>query len=257
MKTRDILSMVCDSVSSVIFPEVCYLCGSGAQAEGSVICQECRSTIRSVSKSICISCGLPLSTFDGHDSDSVLCGRCLTSPPPFDKARYGVYYEQSVRSAITKLKFHSSLFNVRPVSELLIDAYKTHYSDETFDAIVPVPVHTKRLIVRGFNQAVVLSERLSRASGIVLDRSSLIKKRDTEPQVGLPRSKRLVNLKNAFHVSRPDRIANKRILIVDDVSTTGATVSEAARSLKKVGATYVAVLVVALRAKNRSVRGDQ
>jgi len=239
--------MFFDSVSSVIFPEVCYFCGAGNHVKGSVICPECRDSVRLVSQPFCNLCGLPLSTFD--DRSSLLCGRCLTKNPSYDKARYGVYYEQSVRAGVTRLKFHSSLFNVRPVAELLINAFTTHYSNETFDAIVPVPVHKKRLINRGFNQVITISERLSRETGIVLDRTSLVKTRDTEPQVGLSRARRLVNLKNAFQVCRPARIANKRILIVDDVSTTGATVSEAAKVVRKAGASYVAIMVLALRSK--------
>ncbi|MDR3605434.1 MAG: ComF family protein [Syntrophaceae bacterium] len=247
MINRDILSMFFDSVSSVVFPEVCYFCGAGNHVKGSVICPECRDSVRLVSQPFCNLCGLPLATFD--DRSSLLCGRCLTKTPPYDKARYGVYYEQSVRAGVTRLKFHSSLFNVRPVAELLIDAFTTHYSNETFDAIVPVPVHKKRLINRGFNQVITISERLSRETGIVLDRTSLVKTRDTEPQVGLSRARRLVNLKNAFQVCRPPRIVNKRILIVDDVSTTGATVSEAAKVVRKAGASYIAVMVLALRSK--------
>ncbi|MGA8832089.1 MAG: ComF family protein [Desulfomonilaceae bacterium] len=247
MINRDILSMVFDSVSSVIFPEVCYFCGAGNHVKGSVICPECRDSVRLVSQPFCNLCGLPLATFD--DRSSLLCGRCLASPPPFDKARYGVYYEQSVRAGVTRLKFHASLFNVRPISELLIRAFYRHYSDDKFDAIIPVPVHRKRLVERGFNQVITISERLSRETGIVLDRTSLVKSRDTKPQVGLSRARRLVNLKNAFKVSCAEQISNRRILIVDDVSTTGATVSEAAKALRKAGAAYVAIMVLALRSK--------
>ena len=151
-----------------------------------------------------------------------MCGRCLTKTPPYDKARYGVYYEQFVRAGVTRLKFHASLFNVRPIAELLISAFYMHYPDEKFDAIIPVPVHRKRLVGRGFNQVITISERLSKETGIVLDRTPLVKSRDTEPQVGLSRARRLVNLKNAFKVSCAEKISNKRILIVDDVSTTGS-----------------------------------
>ena len=180
-----------------------------------------------------------------------MCGRCLTKTPPYDKARYGVYYEQFVRAGVTRLKFHASLFNVRPIAELLISAFYRHYPDEKFDAIIPVPVHRKRLVGRGFNQVITISERLSKETGIVLDRTSLVKSRDTKPQVGLSRARRLVNLKNAFKVSCAEKISNKRILIVDDVSTTGTTVSEAAKAVRKAGAVYVAVMVVALRTKNQ------
>ncbi len=254
LKNSRIFYAALDLFSSALFPEVCYFCGSSVTGEGSVICADCRNSIRIVSEPFCDLCGLPLSTFD--DFASTICGRCLTKPPPYDKARYGVYYEQSVRTGITRLKFHSSLFNVRPIGELLVQAFNTHYSSERFDSIIPVPVHRKRLISRGFNQAISVSKRLSESTGIFLDRTALVKSRDTAPQVGLPRSKRLVNLKNAFNISSPERISGKRILIIDDVSTTGATVSEAARAVRKVGAAYVAILVVALRSKNRPAESD-
>ncbi|MGC8660808.1 MAG: ComF family protein, partial [Desulfomonilaceae bacterium] len=205
--------------------------------------------LRPVAKPFCNVCGLPLSTFD--DLATATCGRCLTKPPPYDMARYGYYYERSVRAGITRLKFHSSLFNIRSIGELLVAAFNTHYSTARFDCIIPVPVHRKRLIGRGFNQVVCLSKRLSQATGIFLDRTALVKCRQTDPQVGLPRSKRLVNLKNAFGVNHPERISGKRVLIIDDVSTTGTTVSEVARTLQKAGAAYVAILVVGLRSRNR------
>lgn len=102
---------------------------------------------------------------------------------------------------------------------------------------------------RGFNHVITISERLSKETGIVLDRTSLVKSRDTEPQVGLSRARILVNFKNAFKVSCAENISNKRILIVDDVSTTGATVSETAKVVRKAGAAYIAVMVLALRSK--------
>ncbi len=247
MKRNNLFSLVLDSISSVVFPEVCYFCGSGNYEEESVICKECRDSLIPVSQPFCNLCGLPLSTLSDRLPD--LCGTCLTNPPPYDKARYGVYYEQYVRTAITKFKFHGSLFNVRPIAELLIEAFNMHYSSERFDAIIPVPVHRKRLIDRGYNQVTTLSKKLSKATGVPLDRTALVKIRNTEPQVGLPRSRRLVNLKNVFQICRVGQIANKRILIVDDVSTTGTTVYEAAKAVRKAGASYVAVLVVALRSK--------
>ena len=255
MNRQNVFFRVIDSLSSVLFPEVCYFCGSLNDTKGSVICSKCRSSVRSVVMPFCEICGLPLTKFD-HCSHDLFCGSCMSNAPAYDKARYGVYYEDAVRSAITRFKFHASLFNVRPIAEFLIDAFNRHYADESIDVILPIPIHRKRLIERGFNQVITLSKKLSHSTGIPIERTSLIKKRHTKPQVGLPRSKRILNLKNAFLVSKPERICGKRVLIIDDVSTTGATVSEAAKAVKKAGASYTAVLVLALRTRS-GVSGAQ
>lgn len=247
MKLHAVLSLIRDSVSSVVFPDVCYFCGSIKDSKESVICAECRDSIRSVPMPFCSVCGLPLPALENSASD--FCGSCLSHPPVYDKARYGVYYEQQAREAITKFKFNASLFNVRPITELLIEAFNRHYADDKLDAILPIPVHQRRLINRGFNQVVTLAKKLSDATSIPLDRTTLVKIRNTDPQVGLPRSKRIMNLKNVFRISCPEKIANRRILIIDDVSTTGTTVSEAAKTVKKAGADFVAILVLALRSK--------
>lgn len=255
MNRQNVFSRVIDSLSCVLFPEVCYFCGSLNDTKGSVICSKCRSSIRSILMPFCEICGLPLSKFD-HCSDELFCGSCISRAPAYDRARYGVYYENDIRSAITKFKFHASLFNVRPIAECLIEAFNRHYADESIDVILPIPVHRKRLIERGFNQVITLSQKLSNATGIPIERTSLIKRKHTKPQVGLPRSKRILNLKNAFMVSKPEKISGKRVLIIDDVSTTGATVSEAAKAVRKAGAAYIAVLVLALRTRSE-VNGAQ
>ncbi len=240
MNRQNVFPRVIDSLSCVLFPEVCYFCGSLNDTEGSVVCSNCRSSVRSVVKPFCEICGLPLAKLN-HFSDDLFCGSCMSNAPAYDRARYGVYYENAVRSAITRFKFHASLFNVRPIAEFLIDAFNRHYADESIDVILPIPIHRKRLIERGFNQVITLSKKLSNSTGIPIERTSLIKRKHTKPQVGLPRSKRILNLKNAFEVSKPEKISGKRVLIIDDVSTTGATVSEAAKAVRKAGAAYTAV----------------
>ncbi len=133
------------------------------------------------------------------------------------------------------------------VSDLLIRAFNRHFRPDDFDLIVPIPMRRKRLSERGFNQAVVISQDLSRFTGIPLQRSALEKTRDTLPQVGLSRSERLTNLAGSFGVTRPSMISRLRILLIDDVSTTGSTIREASRTLINAGAGSVDVLVLAFR----------
>jgi len=135
----------------------------------------------------------------------------------------------------------------------MIETFDRHFEPHEFELIVPVPIHPKRLLQRGFNQTVVMAERLSVASGIPLDRRSLRKIKDTPPQVGLPRPERIKNLKGSFGVRRSDRIRDSRVLIVDDVATTGSTIREASKTVMRARAASADVLVLTLRPEPASV----
>jgi ComF family protein len=182
-----------------------------------------------------------------------LCGRCLTDPPPYRRARYGVRYEGELRKALVRFKFYGDLHAGRALSELMIETFGRYFEPKEFDLIFPVPIHQKRLLQRGFNQTVVMAERLSSASGIPLDRRSLRKIKDTPPQVGLPRPERIKNLKGSFGVSRSHRIRDASVLIVDDVATTGSTIREASKTVMRAGAARVDALVLGLRPEPGSV----
>jgi len=108
-------------------------------------------------------------------------------------------------------------------------------------------MHRKRLIQRGFNQVVLLAKKLSQDTGIPLDRTSFQKIKDTPPQVGLTRTARVKNLRGSFAVRRPDRIKGLKVLLIDDVATTGSTIAEAAKTIMRGGAERVDVLVLAVR----------
>jgi len=176
-----------------------------------------------------------------------LCGRCLTEPPAYDKARYGYVYDGPLRDAMISFKYYGALHAGRALGGLLARHFRSHYESRDFDVIIPIPVPDSRLRERGFNQAVVLGQPLSLETGIPMDRSSFRKVKDTPRQVGLTRAERIRNLKGSFGFSRPDKVRGKSVLVVDDVATTGSTISEAARTVKSAGAARVTVLVLALR----------
>lgn len=172
-------------------------------------------------------------------------------------ARYGLYYENLVRVAITRFKFNASLYSSRPLADLLIETFNKHYIKQNFDVILPVPVHTRRLMARGFNQVTILSQKLATATGIPLDRTSLVKTKNTEPQVRLSRAKRLLNLTNAFQINNKKTIVKKRVLVVDDVSTTGATINEVSKVVRKAGANYVGVIILAFRTHDGAIKAKE
>ena len=255
MVWRKVLSLITNSVSSALIPEVCLLCGSGNLEGSTSICPECRTSLRWVLSPICSVCGRPLSTFEKERLD--LCGACISNPPVYDMARYGLYYENLVRVAITRFKFNASLYSSRPLADLLIETFNKHYIKQNFDVILPVPVHTRRLMARGFNQVTILSQKLATATGIPLDRTSLVKTKNTEPQVRLSRAKRLLNLTNAFQINNKKTIVKKRVLIVDDVSTTGATINEVSKVVRKAGANYVGVIILAFRTHDGAIKAKE
>jgi len=246
MFSRNSLLELKEALSALLFPRTCTFCDERlSEAGDSLLCNACLESIHAVAPPFCEGCGLPLPGIIGEEAR--YCGRCLSDPPTYGRARYGVQYEGPVRDAMVKFKYSRALHMGRGLSVLLLDAFYRHFQQGDFDFIVPVPMHRRRLVQRGFNQAAVLAERISRRILTPIDRTSLIKTKDTPPQVGLPRSQRIKNLKNAFAVSHPEKIRDRRILLIDDVATTGSTVNECSRTLLKAKAASVDALVLALR----------
>ncbi|HTY26275.1 MAG TPA: ComF family protein [Desulfomonilaceae bacterium] len=242
---RNGVNYIKHAFSDLLFPRTCTFCDSGPVETRSYLCDTCSQSIRTVSHPFCIQCGLPIPGL-ALQSEGV-CGRCLTAPPPYHRARFGAYYEGPLRESLIRFKFSAALHVGRTLSQILLEAFQRHFTCSEFDLIVPVPVHRKRLFHRGFNQAVILAAGLSARTALRLDRTSLTKIKDTPPQVGLPKAQRVANLRNSFGVQGSINIREKRILLIDDVATTGTTISEAAKVLMKAGASRVDALVLALR----------
>jgi len=174
--------------------------------------------------------------FSSEYSD--ICGQCLKKAPPFSKViNYGLY-EGALAEAINQLKFHGVKRLSKPLGILLqsIDL-------PAMDGIVPVPLSIKGLRERGFNQSLLIARIVSKKNSAPLLMDILLKKKETPPQIGLSAKERLSNLKNAFEVNRD--IKGLRLLLVDDVMTTGATVTECSKVLLKAGAKEVIVFTLA------------
>lgn len=232
-------------LSAVLFPPVCGMCQSPMASQAALVCPPCVKSLKPVPTPICSHCGLPVTGCEPHGAE--VCLACLAKPPAYRKARFGFVYEGELRKALLRLKFYEAIHLGRALSDFLSQAFHRYYTLDEFDLIVPMPMHPKRLFQRGFNQVVVMGKRLSVQTGIPLDRTSFQKVKDTPPQVGLSRSRRAENVRGSFAVTRRGKIAKRSILLLDDVSTTGATVAEASRTLLQGGAETVQVLVLALR----------
>jgi ComF family protein len=207
------------------------------------LCAACWPQIDFIRPPLCDRLGLPLPFATG---DVSLSAAAFSDPPEYDRARAVAHYSGLMRRLVHDLKFHD-----RDDLTVLLAGWLAEAGRELLheaDLIVPVPLSRSRLLRRRFNQAARLGDDLSRRTGIAMDALSLVRVRSTASQVGLSRAQREENVRGAFAVreERRDRIDGRHVVLIDDVVTTGATVSAATRALRRAGAMRVDVLALAL-----------
>jgi ComF family protein len=235
---------VWDEALSLLYPAAC--CGCGRPAVRLEFCRRCQAEIHTPCSPLCLACGVPFGTAGGADHR---CGRCLTRTFGFGRARACALYdaadtvEHPLKSVLQRYKYNRDVSLAGPLAELL--SQRCPVVIPAYDVIMPVPLHVSRLRWRGFNQAQLLVKPLARRAGLPVDALSMERVRPTRPQVELTEAERRQNVAHAFRVTRPERVRQRRILLVDDVYTTGATVDECSRELKRAGAASVDVLVLA------------
>jgi ComF family protein len=243
------------ALADLFFPRTCPFCGNVDDFPADApVCRSCLMDLREVRQPFCQTCGTPVQAFS--EEGPVFCGRCLAEPPAFNRARFAVYYEGRLSDALKSFKYYNGLYLGPTLGNILIAAFRRHFGQEAYDLIVPMPLHQRRLIERGFNQSVELASGLASAAGIPPDRRTFRKRKDTPHQVGLSKAERVRNLKGSFEVLRPERFRGRRILLVDDVYTTGSTIAEASKTLAKSKPERLDVLVLALRVPFDRALGD-
>jgi len=164
---------------------------------------------------------------------------------PYAVARAVGLYEETLLKAIHLFKYRGRIGIGKVLGNLMADFAGEIWDMNAFSVIIPVPLHRKRLRERGFNQAVILARQIAKRFSLRIDFLTLRRSVFTEPQVGLGREERSGNVRDAFAIRNPEHIAGQRILLVDDVYTTGSTLTECARALLTAGADSVAVLTLA------------
>ena len=193
-----------------------------------------------IEKPCCQTCGLPFS-FD--TPEGTLCASCMESEPKFDLARAAVAYNDASRKLVLDFKYGDRLHAVHTFVPWMARCGAEIISQT--DVVVPVPLHPRRLWMRRFNQSALLAAALARSCGKDYISDALLRLRATKQQKGLSRKERLQNVKNAFAVNEKRDVRGKNVLLIDDVFTSGATLNECARALKKSGAEKVFVLTIA------------
>lgn len=236
-------------LANFLYPPRCAGCGARMPVETRRrLCGGCLARLDRIEGPICAVCGIPLETFNGGASG--WCESCAKSPPHFGLARAAVRYRpgddediQLVASLIRRHKYGPDQSLSHALAECLGDSLPLCGGD--YDWVAPVPLHPARLRWRGFNQAAMLAEHIARRFGRPLDVKTLCRGRPTPPQTSQDSRQRRLNVRHAFSVTRSERVANRRILLVDDVMTTGATADECARTMLAAGARRVDVMTLA------------
>jgi ComF family protein len=174
-----------------------------------------------------------------------LCGDCLVTERYFTRARSVGYYQGMLLDAIHQFKYNGKVLFSSLLGDLLANCSLSSIDFRNYDLLIPVPLHKKRLRERGFNQALLLAGRIKKRWKLPVDCSVLKRIRWTDSQINLSRRIRLKNIKGAFQVMNQGKIKEKKILLVDDVYTTGFTANECSKTLIKSGASRVDVLTLA------------
>lgn len=226
-------------IFDLLFPKhiTCNVCSKDIFEEGSNgICSECQKTLPKIVGQVCFKCGIPIHSIDRY------CDFCKKSKP-YEMARSCYEYKGKIVTLIHNLKFNNAQYLAEDFSKDLCKLYKTEkYS---CDIVIPVPMTQARLKSRGYNQAGLLANGLSKLINLPYDENNLLKIKDTKSQVGLDFSERKNNLIDAFKTKDKKFFKGKKVLLVDDIFTTGATIECCARALKKGGASQVFAITVA------------
>jgi len=229
----------------VFFPCLCAGCGVPVET-GRLFCARCEAELTIVTPPFCHICGRPFASSQGNDH---ICGECLQVPPFFKAARSVFVYKDPIKRAIIQFKFLGCTALAGLLAKVMVTNLNEFIKQIAPEVIIPVPLHIYRLRERGYNQCLLLAQYMARILGIPCEKRILKKVKSTLPQVELSFFQRRLNIKGSFAVSSQNAVQGKRILLVDDVLTTGSTVNECARALQKAGADGVWVVTLA-RASN-------
>ncbi len=235
--------MLVRALLDTFFPPLCHSCREFIPDAGPIhLCADCLSRIIAIHSPLCQSCGTPFATEAGVDHT---CGACLQHRPGFASARAAARFDGPLKELIHLFKYAGKVEIRRPLALFTAARLAPFVEDIAPDFLVPVPLHPRKLRERGFNQALLLGQLLAKQWQLPLSINNLRRIRWTEPQITLSAEQRLQNVRGAFAVHAPAEFARKRLLLLDDVYTTGNTVAECAKTLKRAGAAAVHVVTVA------------
>ena len=215
---------------SWLYPPACPVCMNFTlwKPGSTDVCPDCREKLLRIHPPFCSRCGRPFQSETAHE-----CSDCLKNPPPFQKMRSPFVYDGPLRKAILSFKMHPEPARAPYLGALLLETERLGIDWESYDLVVPVPLHPNRLKKRGFNQCALMIAQIAKMRKIEWATDLLVRIKDTRPQFELKPSQRKKNVSGAFDCNCPENWAGAKILLVDDITTTGSTLIECAKVLKK------------------------
>ncbi len=235
-----IAKKIIDSLLAFLFPPYCLLCDSLLGGAERIVCNHCWARLEIISDRFCQVCGSP------WGSRRMICDACLKGDYHFSFNRSLGPFNPEYQTLIHHLKYER-MTNLAPrLGEKLLFLLRAEPRFVPAQGLVPVPLHPTKLRERGYNQSLLLAQAVSQGSGIPLIDDALIKVRRTKSQTKLSLEERVENVKGAFEVKSRERVKGKRLIIIDDVLTTGSTLNSCAEALREAGAQEVYGLTLAI-----------
>lgn len=232
------LQQAAETAVTFLYPARCRVCEQLIGLESvPYLCNACWQAIRFVEPPWCDICGSPDVTW--------VCDGCAMNPPQYGKLRTIAFYEAALQAAIHLFKFEKRKVLVKPLIQLITAHMPSDCTVAEYDFILPVPIHKKRLRERGFNQATLLANGIAATVGVPVVTDVLVRHMNTSPQSSLDRDARQTNILGAFELRRSKVVWGKRLLVIDDVFTTGATIHEAVKVLWHADPAEIDVLTLA------------
>jgi ComF family protein len=236
---------------SFVLPRLCCGCGERILEYSRVVCQPCMDQVSALLEPICITCGCP----DAKILEPGKCANCLPGKTWFRRARAVAPFSGIAQIVVFRLKYQSRAEYAEVLAKLMLGKLKPEPAGDAdassedekvaYDIVVPVPLHSARERQRGFNQSALLGRIIAREQGLIFSPRALRRTRPTATQTRLKKRARRKNVEGAFKCKRPAEVAGKRVLLIDDVYTTGSTLNECARVLMEAGAESVECLAFA------------
>jgi ComF family protein len=245
LSVKDLVLRLKDDLLDFVYPQSCPICGRPLDREDKHVCRQCWNTLTILPAPFCPYCKSFL-----EDKGPAIWGGCECSNRPEDRMILTVRslgtFDDHYQKIIHRFKYGKSLPLGRRLAQRLgqVVSETTGFAD--CDLVIPVPLHRARHRERGFNQSDVLAQGISEATGVTFGKGILKRKRNTKDQTHLNAQQRAENVKDAFVVKLPDSVDGKRVILVDDVMTTGATLNECAGMLRSAGARQVLAATLAV-----------
>ena len=238
LRLSSVLRDMFETAIVFLYPAKCRVCDDFLGVVSMpYICANCWREMQFLEPPWCDICGTP-----GVDG---LCDACAVSPPRYGKLRSIAFYHTTLQEAIHLFKFEKKKVFAQHLIQLINAHIPSGCSLEAYDFVLPIPIHKKRLRERGFNQATLLADGIAKIAGVPVLTDALVRKRHTVAQSSLDSTARQQNIVGAFEVRDPDIISGKRLLVIDDVFTTGATIREAVSELWTADPAEIDVLTLA------------